>query len=105
MIIVKINSFDPLNIEFPLEAVTGRFKLVLPNIQMKLFDLSMGGMIPQAPYVGAEGQVFSLDIDIGESEMSGAKVMEFIQECLPQLRDMHKLVQGGFAKQFLLGKD
>jgi len=101
--IVKINKFDPLTMELP-EKIMLPARLYLPNIRLKLYDLSMGGIIPGAALT-SDAQVFCLDIGTEEdagTEFEIGKFMEFVRVTLPTLVEMHRIAQAEFNKKALL---
>jgi len=98
---VKINSFEPLQVELP-EKLIIPLRLILPTLKIKLYDLSMGGLLPGAAIV-SDGQFFSLDMTGEEgTELELGKFMEFVRKSLPQLKEMHKLAQEKMNEKALL---
>ena len=99
-----IKSFDPLDIQIPnVSHVEGSIRVMLPSIHIKLIDLSMDGILGNT-HIGAEGNVVSLTLTIGE-KISVGKVVEMIVQILPYLKEAHQIYQDEFNKKFLLDKE
>lgn len=94
VIVVSIINFDPLNVVFPnVDTYTGKLRLELPAVHVKLCDLSMDGLIPGGPYIGGDGQIFGLDINLGEKTLTAGQMMELIQKSRLELSEMHRIIQ------------
>lgn len=52
--LIVIESFDPLHLTFSKLEATDVVEVQLPPVWVKLLDLSLDGLIEDAPYVGAE---------------------------------------------------
>ena len=52
---ITILSFDPLQMQLPSAPAAFAIVVVrLPPVHLKLFDLSLGGIIPDGPHIGTE---------------------------------------------------
>ena len=99
-----INSFDPLDIQIPnVSHVDGNIRIMLPPVNIKLIDLSMGGILGNT-HIGTKGNVVSVTLTIGEKITVG-KVVEMIVQILPYLKEAHQIYQDEFNKKFLLDKE
>lgn len=60
---IAILSFDPLRLELPenLEPTT-EVLVCLPPVHIKLFDLSMGGLVPDDPHIGMDAPITNITI-------------------------------------------
>ena len=102
--IIKITAFDPLKLELPTTPiVTGAIHLALPQLHVKVLDFSMGGIIPDGPYLGGDVEALGLDFDLGDSEVTLGELVQFIHTVLPQLKEMWRIAQVEFDRRFLLG--
>lgn len=92
--IVSITSFEPLSIVFPnVEMYTGDIFLAFPAVHVKLYDLSMGGIIPGQPHIGGDGQIFGFTLHLGTNSMTHGDIIELIRVSKAHLIEMHRIVQ------------
>ena len=96
-------DFDPLRITLPGPGpFVGKVRIVLPEVHVKLVDLSMGGILPGA-HVGSEGRLWSLDIpDVPEPGMTAGQVTEFVAAAEKELKRMWELIQEEMDNRYLL---
>lgn len=102
---VTIKSFDPLEVSFPNEPLTGPIHLILPPAHIKVWDLSMGGALPGA-HIGAdvEGPCLTLTAEEG-FEWSRADMIEFITQAQDEIKGIWLLYQEELDKRFLLDRE
>ena len=75
---ITILSFDPLQMQLPLASAAFAIVVVrLPPVHLKLFDLSLGGIIPDDPHVGTELPVTDIVITLKEPVALG-KIVDMI---------------------------
>jgi hypothetical protein len=91
---VSITSFDPLTVTLPAAPTifTGDLFIRFPDVHVKLYDLSLGGLLPGA-HIGGDGQLFGLTLHLRENTMTGGQIVEFIQAARAELIEMHRIVQ------------
>lgn len=98
-----ILDFDPLRVTLPGPGpFVGRVRLVFPEVHVKFWDLSMGIDLLQGAHIGADGRVFSLDVNFPEPGMEADKLLAFVYEVEEQLVEMYRLVQAEMDKRFLM---
>lgn len=100
---IRIDSFDPLQITFPDRPITGPVAIILPPMDLKLIDLSMGGSIPGA-YIGSRAPVASVNIDLGSHVMSAGDMTEFISRSRAALKEAWQLYQAGLNEIYLIDR-
>ena len=91
--VVHIFSFDPLHLELPQTPVlSGTVRVRLPPVRLKLFDLSLGGIIPDSPYIGTEVPI--ADITIGLIEpMKVGEIVDLIANTATSWQALWQAVQ------------
>lgn len=52
-------------------------RIVLPDVHVKVVDLSMGGIIPNGPHLGADVPMVGVDVEFEEPVEIG-KFMQFV---------------------------
>ena len=75
---ITILSFDPLQMQ--LRSAPAAFAIVvvrLPLVHLKLFDLSLGGIIPDGPHIGTELPMADIVIALKEPAALG-KIVDMI---------------------------
>lgn len=99
-----IHSFDPLNIEIPnVIDIEGKINIKLPEIDIKLYDLSMGGLLPDT-CIKTKANVVQCSF-ICKDKMKIGEIINAILEMLPNLQKAHNIYQDEFNKHFLLDKE
>jgi len=95
-------SLDPFGVTLPGPGpFAGRIAVELPEHHVKLYDLSMGGVLPGA-HVGGEGRVFHLEMDVPEPGLTASEIMEWLAGAQEQLRELHAVVQRELDKLYLM---
>ncbi len=77
--LITIEGFDPLRLELP--AVTGlstEVRVRLPPVHVKLVDLSLGGLVPDAPHIGLDAPMTDITILLPEPTTVGEIVNTLI---------------------------
>jgi hypothetical protein len=87
----------------PADRFVGEVEIILPEVRVKLLDLSMGGIIPDGPYVGGKGRVWTFRVDFPEPGITAGDMLKFLAEAEPQFREMHQVIQSMMDETFLLG--
>lgn len=63
--VIHILSFDPLRLELPAgKKVVGKVAIRLPPVHLRLYDLSMGGIIDGSPHLGADTPMWDITLDV-----------------------------------------
>jgi hypothetical protein len=77
---IHIGQFNPLEVTIPKVegSFVGKVKIVLPDVHMQLYDLSMGIDLLKGAHIGADGPAFSVDMDVPEPGVTRAQMMEMI---------------------------
>jgi hypothetical protein len=101
---IVISSFHPLSVTLPPEEqLVGKVRIVLPDIHVQMFDLSMGIRQLKGAHLGSDAPILGLDIDLPEPVDTG-DFMKFIIASRDELEEMWKLGQKQFdEKGALLG--
>ncbi len=90
---VSILKFDPLTLELPADAmIDGELTIVLPPVHLVVYDLSMGGIIPGAPHVGADYPLARLTVPLDKPMGLGA-VVDMVVVNLPLARAAWRSIQ------------
>ena len=93
MIEVSILSFEPLTVAMPeVEMFVGDVHIALPDVHVKIYDLSMGGILPGA-HLGSDSQLFGLNLSLQEPGITTVQMYEFIREARKELAEMWRIVQ------------
>ena len=97
-------DFDPLRITLPgAGPFAGTIHIILPEVHIKLVDLSADLRELEGAHIGADGRCWSLDIpDIPEPGMTAAQLTAFIEAAQDELKKMYRLIQTEMDKKFLL---
>lgn len=70
--LIVIESFDPLRMELPGTAeVDGEIHVQLPPVHVKLVDLSLGGLLDDAPHIGMDAPMTRIKIELSEPSTVG----------------------------------
>jgi hypothetical protein len=101
---IVITSFHPLNVTLPpQEQLVGKVHIVLPDIHVQVYDLSMGIDLLKGAHLGSDAPMLGLDIDLPEPVATG-EFMKFIIASRDMLEEAWKLRQKRFdEKGALLG--
>ena len=93
---ILIDGFEPLRFTLPpgAESFEGRVLLVLPELDMRLMDLSLGGAVPGSPRLVSHGRVLRLEVTLR---------VEALAHLEPGLKQAHELAQERLMAQPLLG--
>jgi hypothetical protein len=95
-----IRSFDPLDVEIPnVPYVEGKVNIKLPEVDVRLYDLSMGGLLPGA-CVTTKSRVVECSMVV--ERVKTGNIVDAILVMLPNLQEAHKIYQDEFDKVFLL---
>jgi hypothetical protein len=98
MIEVSIASFEPFSMTLPTEQViVGEVKIILPAVHLKVYDLSMGGLLPGA-HIGADDRIASVSITLPGPGVSLGEFVEFINRGRDDLREIWRIMQGELDK-------
>lgn len=63
--VIHILSFDPLRLELPAgNKVVGKVAIRLPPVHLRLYDLSMGGIIDGSPHIGADTPLWDITFNL-----------------------------------------
>ena len=74
-----IEGFDPLRLQMPAEMrLTDQVRVRLPPVHVKLVDLSLGGLVPDAPHIGLDAPVTDITIILPEPTTVGEIVNTLI---------------------------
>ena len=102
--IIKITCFEPLKLELPTTpTITGAIHLALPQLHVKVLDLSMGGIFSDDPHAWAEIEGPRLSFELGDNEMKLGDFVQFIQGMLPHLENGWASAQAEYNRRPLLG--
>ena len=97
---IPIKSFNPLSLSIPkAEVFVGDVEIMLPDLHVQIYDLSMGIDLLKGAHIGADGQVFSLKLTIPEPGVTPAKMMEFVYAAQDTLEKMWKIAQKEMDKR------
>lgn len=95
-----INSFDPLIIEMPNSPyIEGKINIKLPEVDLKLYDLSMGGFLPDV-CISTKSKIIQCSMTC--EKMKIGNIIDAILEMLPNLQKAHEIYQEELNKIFLL---
>lgn len=95
---VRILSFDPLTIAMPRQDVfVGNVTLRMPAIHLKIYDLSMGDLLPGA-HIGSDTELFVWHMELGEPGITAEKMMAFIYAAQDEFRKAWQLMQDELDK-------
>ena len=96
-------DFDPLRITLPgAGPFAGTIRVILPEVHLRLVDLSMGFRELEGAHIGADGRCWSLDIP--EPGMTASNLTAFIEAAQDELKQMHRLIQAEKDKKFVLDR-
>ena len=97
---ICISAFNPLCISIQkAELFVGKVSIVLPDLHVQIYDLSMGINLLKGAHIGADGPVFSLDLTIPEPGVSPGKMLEMIYAIQDELEKIWKTAQEEMDKQ------
>ncbi len=100
MMTISISSFHPLQFSIPeVDMFVGKVSIVLPELHVQIYDLSMGIDLLKGAHLGGDAQVFSLDLTIPEPGITPAKMMEMIYAAQGTFEKMWKTAQKELDKQ------
>ena len=75
-----IEGFEPLRLALPTEVdLVGEVWVQLPPVHVNLIDLSLGGLIPDQPHVGADLPLTRIAITLSEPTTVGHIVDAIIE--------------------------
>ena len=90
---ITILSFEPLQMQLPLASAAFAIVVVrLPPVHLKLFDLSLGGIIPDDPHVGTELPMTDIVITLQEPVALG-KIVDMIATSVDRWREIWQATQ------------
>ncbi len=96
-------DFNPLRITLPgTGPFAGKIRIVLPEVHLKLWDLSMGTDLLGGAHIGSDARAWSVDFDAPEPGIKAGELAQFVADCEPQLREMHRIIQEEMDKRFLM---
>ena len=97
---ICISAFNPLRFSIPqAEVFVGKVEIILPDLHVQIYDLSMGIDLLKGAHIGGDGQVFSVDMTIPEPGVSPGKMMEFVYAAQDTLEKMWKMAQKELDKR------
>jgi len=99
MTTIKITSFAPLQLEMPAKPgpYLGPIAIQLPAVHYNFYDLSMGGMIPGEPHLGADLEGWQYTFEAVEP-MTLGKLIELVTVAKDDFKKLHKLIQRGVTE-------
>lgn len=90
---ITILSFDPLQMQLPSAPAAFAIVVVrLPPVHLKLFDLSLGGIIPDGPHIGTELPMADIVITLKEPAALG-KIVDMIAASVDRWREIWQATQ------------
>lgn len=96
-LIISVTSFDPLVMQLPAAAQVANILVIkLPALHLKVFDLSMGGIVPGAPHIGADAQMLEVTITTKNPEDDPFTLgwsVNYIADSLETLKEAWKIAQ------------
>ena len=96
---IQIKSFHPLNVTLPAtKEVSGKVRILLPDIHVQVWDLSMGIPELNGAHLGSDVPLYGVNIEL-EEPMETAKLMAFIIEAQDTLEQAWRLAMGEFDKR------
>jgi len=96
---VLIKSFHPLNVTLPPgKELVGKVRIVLPDIHLQIYDLSMGIDLLKGAHLGADIPAMGLNVELTEPIDMG-KFMSFVIASQETLEEMWKLGQKQFNEK------
>ena len=91
----KILGFNPLRLEVPhVEGgkIHDEFDVVLPPVHFTFVDLSMGGIIPGKPHLGADLDGWRMNIRI-DAPLSPGEILDMLQATQDDIEELHRRLQ------------
>jgi hypothetical protein len=74
-----IEGFEPLRLTLPADVdLVGEVQVQLPPVHVKLVDLSLGGLVPDAPHIGLDAPMTDITIILPEPTTVGEIVNTLI---------------------------
>jgi hypothetical protein len=96
---VSITSFDPLTVAWPaVDRFVGDVTISLPAVHVRMYDLSLGGLLPGA-HIGGDGQLFGLTVTLPEPGLTVGQMSQFIHDARAELREVWRVYQAGLDKR------
>lgn len=96
---IIIKSFHPLDVQLPdCDTLEGKVKFVLPAVHLKLYDLSLDGIIPGDPHIGGDAPMFCVSANF-PSPVDIGKVMQFVVKSKDDLETLWKAYQAELDKR------
>ena len=90
---ITILSFDPLQMQLPsAPAAFAKVIVRLPPVHLKLFDLSLCGIIPDNPHIGAELPLTEITISLKEPATPG-EIVDMIAGSVDMWREVWQATQ------------
>ena len=95
----EIKSFDPLTVVLPKEnQVSGKVRIVLPDIHVQLYDLSMGIRELKGAHIGSDAPLHGMLLEFSEP-VSASEVVKLIIEGREQFETVWKTYQAEYDKK------
>lgn len=96
--LIAILSFDPLRLELPTAAeLAGEVQVQLPPVHVNLIDLSLGGLLPDRPHIGADLPMTKVSIKLSEPATVG-NLVDLIAGRIDIWRDLWRASQRALDK-------
>jgi len=95
---VTIENFHPLTITWPDGELVGEVRLVFPPIHVKMYDLSMGDIIPGGPHLGSDAPIVGCTLTFDKPADKG-DFMKFIEASRDDLETAWQAYQDEFDKK------
>lgn len=94
-----IKSFHPLDVTLPdQDMVEGIVQIVLPEIHIQIYDLSMGTSVLKGAHLGADVALNCVRLDFPEP-VEASKVMAFIIASREDLEKLWRAIQAEYDKK------
>lgn len=91
---IYILSFDPLRLELPpVMAFSNTARIRLPPVKLKLLDLSLGGLLDDAPSIATEAPVTDVCIDFAGATLKVGEVVDLIVASVDNFRRVWQAAQ------------
>ena len=70
--LIIIEGFEPLRLALPADVdLVGEVRVQLPPVHVKLIDLSLGGLLDDAPHIGLDAPMTCIKIELSEPTTVG----------------------------------
>lgn len=93
---IKILSFDPLELQMPIQDITGEVVLELPKVHVTVLDL---GWIEKGLNYGGDVNP-EIKIDFKDDVVTYQEFIEFIEKCKDEFIQIREVYEREYNKAF-----